>query len=209
MAQSLDYLFLGKGSDIASLSCFIQLTTICHHIRALYVKLYDLDLLTDDSLESILYLITESKAAVSHLTSLKDYQNFDSSNKWWREDVLPYEPTSNQDFYGIKAGSSFKKTKGFDTNQHSLSLSLLQSKPARFYSELSSLQLNHSKYPEIIYLIHVIAWLRYRIEKKIINSESQFSYLFRLRQRFSFLALTLFRRLRSSFYCILSPLLNR
>ena len=201
--QALDYLFLGNRDNLSRLRSSIQLTTICHHIRSLYLKLIDDSSLSDENLNIILYLISESKAAVSHLTSVKDYQHFDSSNKWWREKIMPYDSHLQEDFYGIKAGSTFRKTSGFDKDQFRLASSLLTAKPSRFYSELASLDSSYPYPGEISYLIHAIAWLRYRIELKIINSESKLSVIYRIRQRLSFLFISLFRSLRERMSSIL------
>lgn len=202
--QALDYLFAGQVQDIDILRSNLQLTTICHHIRTLYVKLYDLNALSETAINSILYLISESKASVSYLTALKDYTDFDTSNNWWREYVSPFENRSQYDFYGIKAGTTFRKTKGFDKQQYQFASKLFLVEPARFYAELSYLCSLTPDNFEIVYLSHVIAWLRYRIEVKIINTESRFSYIHRQRQKLSLLILRLYRSFKRFAILLLS-----
>lgn len=198
--QAFDYLFAGQVQEIDILRSNLQLTTICHHIRTLYVKLYDSNVLSDSAINSVLYLISESKASVSYLTALKDYTKFDTSNNWWREHVSPFEHRSQYDFYGIKAGTTFRKTKGFDQQQYLFASKLFQAQPARFYAELFYLCSLTPDNSEILYLSHVIAWLRYRIEVKIINTESRFSYFHRQRQKLSLLLLRLYRSLKRFSY---------
>lgn len=176
--DALDYLYFGNSHDIQVLRSRVQVSTICNIIRILYVKLFDMSLL-DEHDDNLLYLISESKSVVNRLTNHKKYFLYSSNSFWWRESVTPYSKRNQSDYYGIKAADSFRKAKGFGSAQLSLASDIISESSAAFYKSLNSLSTVDDS--EVQYLIHLIAWYRYRLELKLIETESFFYPFFKIK----------------------------
>jgi len=160
----------------------ISKTTICNHIRLIGALSWDE---SKEVFYLLLYYISDSKAVVGLLRSLKDGQAFDSG--WWKQEARGIESTNpyfgrNEPFFDTKI--PFKSKDITDEDLLAIWTFLREEKtlPRIYvaYRTLYEIFLSWSHHPyrgDLCRAVLECAWLRYRIDRKVIEWELKYSGL--------------------------------
>jgi len=156
----------------------VSKTTICMHIRLIYALSWHE---SKEVFYLILYCITDSKAVVGLLKSLKDGEGFDSG--WWKQEQIkstnPYSRVGDP-FFDTKIPFKSKDINDDDVLAVKAFLYEERNLPNIYiaYRTLYEIFLSWSHHPykgDLCIASLECAYLRYRLDRKVIEWESKYS----------------------------------